>query len=371
METPTSKDYLYFGANLRGGAKETINVFLSLNKFDKVKYEGNVKINEGGRFIYWNPPNGPNSYLVVHDPVNVIKAKRNDIEIISSFFPNKVATFNSVLYHAYIFRDENKINKEWPYSEFYTNSYGFGDVAISVSVGGIQKSTPVLQPGQSTYAKIVFYNNCGFDWNLKDNAIKFDYNGDKELNGDDLLYRIAHSIKIPLEYRFLKYEVEKEYSKYISIKPSDHNRNVLPEFFDFQNINIATIRDGFKGEYYLIIYVDENFPDNLRGKPIEIKIILNKEYFDRFPGFKSDPIQSYHNYTIEIPSIYIAVPFNTGEFEGKVLYTTCQAHNLTINFDVGVDWKIDGIKYISKDMLAKMTNATLEVNSSIILNNYY
>ena len=371
LETPTSKDYLYFAANLRGGAKETINVLMNLKKFDRVKYEGNVKINEGGRFFYWNPPNGPNSYLVVHDPVNVIKAKRNDIDIIGRFFPNQVKTFNIVIYHAYIFRDENKLNKEWPYSDFYTNSYGYGDVTVSVSVGGIKNSKPVLNPGELTYVKIVFYNNCGFDWNLKDNAIKFDYKGDKILNGDDLLNKIAHTIKLPQEYRFLNYEVEEKYRQYITIKPSDHNSGVPPEFFDFQNINVATIRDGFKGEYYLIINVKDTFPDNLRGKPIEIKIFLNKEYFDKFPGFSSDPITPYHNYTVEIPSIYIAVPFNKGDFKGKVLYTTCQATNLSINFDVGVDWKIDGIKYISLDLLGKMTNATQEVNSSIILNNYW
>ena len=31
--TPTDKDYLYFGANLRGGAKEALNILLNLNFF--------------------------------------------------------------------------------------------------------------------------------------------------------------------------------------------------------------------------------------------------------------------------------------------------------------------------------------------------
>ena len=84
---------------------------MTLQKFDKIKYEGYVKVNEGGRFVYWNPVNGPNSFLVVDNPVNVINAKRNDIEIINNIFPGRVSTFNSVIYHSYIFRDEDKINK--------------------------------------------------------------------------------------------------------------------------------------------------------------------------------------------------------------------------------------------------------------------
>ena len=81
---------------------------MNLKICDKIKYEENVKINEGGM----RPWNGPNSYLAVDDPVNIIKAKRNDIELINNTSPLKVTTFNTVLYHTYIFRDENKINKE-------------------------------------------------------------------------------------------------------------------------------------------------------------------------------------------------------------------------------------------------------------------
>ena len=36
--TPTTKDYLYFAANLRGEAKESFNVLMNLEYFDKVKY---------------------------------------------------------------------------------------------------------------------------------------------------------------------------------------------------------------------------------------------------------------------------------------------------------------------------------------------
>ena len=373
LATPTSKDWLYFAANLRGHAKESFNIVMSLKKFDMVKYEGYVKVNEGGRFVYWNPVNGPNSFLVVDDPVNVINAKRNDIQIINNIFPSDVDTFNSVIYHSYIIKDENKIDKEWPHYDYYTNSYGFGDVAVTVSIGGIRKTKPVVEKNSTTYAKIIFYNNCGFDWNMKKGAIDFEYKGDKSINANDLLFRYVHAIQVPLKYNFLNYTiVEKEYRPYITIEPSDHNTDVGPEFFDFENINVVTIRDGFKGEYNLKIFVSDDFPDRLRGKPIEIQIGLNTNYFDQFPGESLDPIKSYHNYHVKIPPIYIAVPYAKGhEKEGKVFYTSAQATNVFIQFDVGVDWQIDGIKYISEELLEKMYNATQEEHKKEKLNDLW
>ena len=367
LVTPTSKDYLYFAANLRGQAKESFNVLMNLNFFDKIKYEGMIKVNEGGRFVYWNPANGPNSFLVVDDPVSIVNAKRNDVDIINNLFPTTVDTFNSVVYHTYKFRDENKINKVWPFSDYYANSYGFGDVAISVYIGGIRKSKAVIQPGKTTYAKIIFYNNCGFDWEMKGNAIEFEYKGEKPISANDLLHRLVHTIQAPLKYNFLKYSVEKDYEKYIIIRPSDHNIEVAPEFFDFENINVVTIRDGFKGEYNLQINITSDFPEELRGKPIEIKLELDTSYFDKFPGTDTDPIKSYHNYVVKVPSLYIAVPYKTGKFAGKVLYTSAQAKDLDLSLEIGVDWKIDGVKYVDEETLDKMANATQQLNSSMEL----
>ena len=372
LVTPTSKDYLYFAANLRGQAKESFNVLMNLTYFDQIKYEGMVKINEGGRFVYWNPANGPNSFLVVDDPVSIVNAKRNDIEIVNNLFPSRVPTFNAVVYHSYTFRDEKKINQIWPFKEFYANSYGFGDVSISVYIGGIRKSKAVIQPGDTTYAKIIFYNNCGFDWNMKGNAIDFEYIDSKPISANDLLSKKVHTIQAPKEYRFLKITVADDYKNYIQIRPSDHNIEVAPEFFDFENINVVTIRDGFKGEYNLQINVTKNFPDNLRGKPIEIKLEVLPEYFDHFPGTKTDLTKKdFHKYTVKVPSLYIAVPFKDGEFKDKVLYTSAQASDLDLSLLIGLDWKIDGIKYVTPDVLDEMANATVNTDSATELDKYW
>ena len=363
LVTPTSKDYLYFAANLRGQAKESFNVLMSLTNFEQIKYEGMVKVNEGGRFVYWNPANGPNSFLVVDDPVSIVNAKRNDINITNNLFPNRVPTFNATVYHSYTFKDEKKINQLWPFNEYYANSYGFGDVSISVYIGGIRKSKAVIQPGDTTYAKIIFYNNCGFDWKMKKDAIDFEDIESKPISANDLLEKIVHTIRAPKEYRFLKYTVSDEYKKYIQIRPSDHNIEVAPEFFDFENINVVTIRDGFKGEYNLQINVTKNFPDELRGKPIEIKLEVLPEYFDHFPGTSTDEIKDFHNYEVKLPSLYIAVPFKDGPFKDKVLYSSAQSTDLNLSLTIGLDWKIDGIKYVEPNDVDNMANATIDSNS--------
>ena len=356
LVTSTSKDYLYFAANLRGQAKESLNVLMNLKNFNKVKYEGMVKINEGGRFVYWNPANGPNSFLVVDNPVSIINSKRNDIEIYNSFFPNPISTLNSIVYHRYTFKDQNKINKIWPFDGYYKNTYGYGDVSVSVHVGGIKKSRAVINKGNTTYARIIFYNNCGFDWKMKGYAIESEEIDKKAIGANDLLEGKTHTIRKPLKYNFLEYVVEEKYKNFISIEPSDHNIEVAPELFDFQNINVVTIRDGFKGEYNLKIIVSKDFPDNLTGKPIEIKINLITSYFENFPGTKTDLTSNYHNYEVKIPSLYIAIPYSNGPFKGKVLYTSAYATDLDFRIKLSSDWEILGAKYVDENTLNQMLN---------------
>ena len=86
---------------------------------------------------------------------------------------------------------------------------------------------------------------------------------------------------------------------------------------------------------------------------------MNTTYFDHFPGTDTDPLLKYHNnYNITIPSLYIAVPFNEGEFKNKVLYISAQAYNLNYFYAEFLDSTIEGVKYINKEILEKLENAT-------------
>ena len=62
-----------------------------------VQYEDHVKVNRERRLVYFNPVNGPNKFLVVNNPVNVINDKGNDIIIIINIFPGDIDIFNSIL----------------------------------------------------------------------------------------------------------------------------------------------------------------------------------------------------------------------------------------------------------------------------------
>ena len=194
---------------------------------------------------------------------------------------------------------------------------------------------------------------------MKNGSIDFIYKGDKQINAHDLMKNFTHAIQEPIKYNFLNYIIEDKYKEYITIKPSNHNIEIAPEFFDFGFINVVTIRDGFKGEYDLEINVTNEFPDYLRGKPIEIKIDLITSYFDHFPGTNTDPTNpnKYHNYKVKIPSIYIAVPFKEKPFEGKVLYTSAQSRFYMFQFYTYLDSVTEG-KYINNTIKDKFLSTS-------------
>lgn len=344
VETPTIRDWLYFAANLRGGARENINIPYSLKPLSGNKYEGLAKVQDGGRFVYWNPVNGINSFLMIDNPVNLVEAIRNDLTIEHEAFPKITTTFNAEIYHLFKVYDAAEINRQWLY-ETYTNNNGFGDSTISVFVGGTDATQCTLNPGKMTYVKYTFYNNAGFDWNMKKNAINFTYLGSEPISANDLLCGLVHAIQAPLAYNFLIPKIPDEIKNYITLVPSDHNINVAPQLFDFENINVVTIKDGFKGDYFYKLTINANFPTTLMGKVYEIPVEINYTYFDRLPGY-NDPT-NFHNYNLTAPSIKFGVPYPSGhQYAGQVYYTSGYSTDVVIQSTIPKDWSIIDAKPI-------------------------
>ena len=77
---------------------EDINVILKLDPMESSKYEGITKIQDGGRFTYWQPPDGPNSYQYFDSNVNTVIGKRVDVTISAKAIPTTINTFNTYLY---------------------------------------------------------------------------------------------------------------------------------------------------------------------------------------------------------------------------------------------------------------------------------
>jgi hypothetical protein len=101
----------------------------------------------------------------------------------------------------------------------YQNSYGFGDSAISVLTGGIKDTSSRVKPGEITYAKITFFNNAGFDWKLKKNAIEFETEKDFE------------------EYEFMNdYEVNTTFS---AVVPNNYTKTITIKYVDETNNEVV------------------------------------------------------------------------------------------------------------------------------------
>lgn len=356
VETVTDRDWLYFAVNLRGGAKENINVLMKILPFDDGKYEGITKVQDGGRFVYWNPVNGPNSFLMVDNPVNTVEASRVDLTVTSLVFPSKITTYKSEVYQIYTVEDPSENLREFTQTT-YTNSYGFGDSAVTVYVGGTKDSICKVNEGESTYIKIAFYNNCGFDWNMKGGAITFQDLKSQAINADDLLKGIVHTIQKPIAYNFLTLEIPDEFKDFIKIEPSDHNIQTAPQFFDFQNINVVTIRDGFEGDYFYKLTVLDNFPPELKGRLLSIGVKINSQYFDRLPSVNDE---AKHDYTLQVPPIKFGVPYTDGNYKGKIFYTFGRADNVYVVSRIFKELNVEGVRFIDEETIESMRNASLD-----------
>ena len=161
-------------------------------------------------------------------------------------YPYRLNTFKAVNYHLFTLEDPNEELREYK-NTIYTNSYGFGDSTITVYVGGTENSDCRIRPGETTFVKITIFNNAGFDWNMKGGAITSDH---LNIEPNKLMKEKIHSVQVPKEYKFLELEIPEPLQNYIEIVPSDHKKDVKPQFFDFEGTNVVTIRDGYKGEYY-------------------------------------------------------------------------------------------------------------------------
>ena len=361
--TATDKDWLYFALNLRGEALENINILLTIKPFEDRKYEGTTKVQEGGRFTYWNPPNGPNSFLVVDNVANLINSYRVDYEITSNTYPNTLNTFNLVSYQLHEIDDKEENLREYKLS-IYDNSYGFGDSTVLVYVGGTFDTSCKVIAGETTYVKVIFYNNAGFDWHMLGNAIEFESTGtNKVVSGYELMQNIIRNIKVPIKYNFIKLTIPDEIKNYIDIVPSDHNADAAPMFFDFQTINVVTIRDGFEGSYFYKLTVHDDFPDIYKGKLWSIKAEVVEKYFDQLPGY-NDPTGSFHDYKLQIPDIKFGVPYSNGIYQGKIFYTLGRGTNLELQYKIMKNFKVDGIKLISEEDVVKLGNVVTKSKQS-------
>ena len=356
--TGNDRDWLYFGVALRSNAMENINVILKMDPIEGSKYEGITKIQDGGRFTYWQPPDGPNSYQYFDCNINTVISKRIDLSMTQKLFPLGLYTFNTYAYQLFSIADKREEKREYTLNT-YMNSHGFGDATTTVYVGGTDNTKCKLNPGEYTYVKIVFYNNAGFNWKMKENAITMNPEGySAALNAMSIMFGWVTAIQYPKEYNFMSYIIPDEIKDYVTLEPSQHLKDVSPQFFDLTFNNVIEIKDALEGDYYYVLTVKDNFPEEYKGKLWEIKMKLNEEYFETLPGVK-DPtdVNKVHDYHITIPSIKFGVPLSTGEYKGKVFYNLGQAKDLYFTYKVHKHFEFQGIKIVTDDDINNLSEA--------------
>eukprot|EP00033_Pygsuia_biforma_P000430 GCRY01000512.1.p1 GENE.GCRY01000512.1~~GCRY01000512.1.p1 ORF type:complete len:2633 (-),score=648.95 GCRY01000512.1:503-8401(-) len=349
LETNSPRDWLYFATSLRGNSKENLHVLYNLVPNEGAR-EGVTKVQDGGRFVYWNPCCGPNAYLIIDAPVSTVIAKRSDIEIEMEILPEITLSVQGPAFLIIDIFDEPEIERRYT-SNVYANYHGFGDFAVQMYVGAYDSSC-WMEPGSTTYAKIEFYNNAGFDMRMKASAIDFEEKETKFLNGNDLLYNMMHTVKAPLSFNFMPVTGDEELMQYLEIRPSVHNIDTASLFFDFENINVVNLRDGYKGTFFYEIVMKDGLPDKFRGRLHHLKVNFNSTYFDRVPGEASDPTHvDYHDYTITIPDIVIAIPYASDHptYPGQAFFTSGYATDLSFRHYVSRYFNVSGVKVVSKN----------------------
>ena len=355
--TNTIRDSLHFAANLRGGAYETINIVLTMSPLPNVKYEGLAKVQDGGSFVYWNPANGPNSFLICGSPVSIILATRNDLTIDSEIFPSTTTTFNPIIYHLFTIKDPAEIMRKWNLLT-YTNDYGFGDSVTVVFVGGAMGTSSIISPGGFTIVRVTLINNSGFEWNLLSGAVEAIELGQKAINANDLISGAKHTIQKPTKYNFLQLNIPAEIQSYITIVPYNPYLDLSPQFFDFLKVNLMTIPDGSSSDFYYMLNISSSFPDSLSGKVYEVSVDLIKTYFDKLPGYKDPTKAGYHDYNLTIPSFKFGVPYTTGPYQGKTFYTSGYSTNLIVNATIPDYWTVNEARIISDVQLTDFRMAS-------------
>ena len=353
--TNNDRDWLYFAAGLRSNARENINVILKLDPIEGTFFEGITKVQDGGRFTYWQPPDGPNSYGYFDSNVNTVISKRVDLSITHRMIPTVFNTFNFYTYQLFNIEDKKEDKREFNMN-IYTNSHGYGDATTTIYVGGIDSTKCRVEPNAFTYVKIVFYNNAGFDWIMKENAIEYtDVISEARLNAMSIMMDINTAIKHPTKYNFITPIIPDEIKDYITLTPSRHVSDVSPQFYDLTFNNVLNIKDALEGDYFYCLNITNDFPDKYKGKLWEIPLILNESYFESLPSV-NDPT-GIHDYHLTIPSIRFGVPIDKGEYKGKIFYNLGQAKELKFTYQIYKSFIFKGIKILTGDDIDKILEA--------------
>ncbi len=153
-------DYLYFQQYLESQKREGIYISATLSTYPNLHREGVMKIDDGARFVYHQKAVGPNRYEVYDAHVQAVFGLSADAQVHKAVAPTLVATFDDQMYH--LLRIEDPWDPRCVGWEPFIKSYGFGDLAATVYVGGRHGPEllwPRVAPGEKTQIRLEIRNN--------------------------------------------------------------------------------------------------------------------------------------------------------------------------------------------------------------------
>jgi hypothetical protein len=215
--------------------------------------EGVMKLHDGARFVYHQKAVGPSRYEVFDSHVQAAFGLRSDVTVTKQVAPVHVATYDDSVYHFIKLEDpwEPRCFNEDPFIQ----SYGFGDIAATVYVGGRHQRELLwssVSPGGATQIRVEINNNTGVT-----------------MTNLSLIPEVPPGVTVTL----------RTYTETTQIEPL---------FFDFPFLNATEIGDAWKGVYYFDVEVADPFPGE-RGIVYPITFTLTG---DNIPSdFRIPPAQ--------------------------------------------------------------------------------
>ena len=235
--------HLFFRVASDGHTPTAIRLYGHIVPFEDYAPDNTaVKLAEGPFFTYHQTYAGPSRYEAIFCHVQGIRAHAKNVQLDKQVSPNLLSLHGDEFYYLLHVHDESFANRFL--SDPYLASYGFDTLAATVYVGGREDMDILhsrVSPGEHTQIRIEVDNNSG----------------------------------ITLTNVLITPDVS-QLPPGVIVTPITGNE-VPPQFPDLPFLNITTIPDAWRGNYYFRLEVGPDFPVDERGKALEIPFTITAD----------------------------------------------------------------------------------------------
>ncbi len=236
--TVPAYDYLYFQQYLESQRREGLLISATLRTYPNFHREGVMKIDDGARFVYHQKAVGPSRYEVYDAHVQAVFGLSADARVHKAVAPVLVATFDDQVYH--FLRIEDPWDPRCVGWEPFIKSYGFGDLAATVYVGGRHGPEllwPRVAPGGRTQIRLEIRNN----------------------QTGITLTNLAITPTAPAGIT-------------VTLRSVTETQAIEPLFFDFPFLHKTTVPEGWRTVWYYDVDVSPAFTDTGRVHRVAFEV---------------------------------------------------------------------------------------------------